>query len=78
MGFVQIIALRTSKLAEVQGLGNEWERQKRQKESARRGAAFCVRTETIRADTCRLCFSSRMKRQWRTRLCPNEPQGNTD
>ena len=50
MGFVQIIEFRTSRLAEVQELGNAG--RKRPRGSARRAAALCVWTETIRAANC--------------------------
>jgi hypothetical protein len=47
MGFIQIIELRTSKIAEMQELGNEWE--KRLKADARRGGRSCAQIETTRA-----------------------------
>ena len=68
MGFVQIIEFRTSRLAEVQEVGNEWEKATEGKRKA--GRSILCEDRDNPAGICRSCSSSRMKRQWRTRLCP--------
>ena len=51
MAFVQIIDFRTSKLAEVQEVGNEWEKAAAGK-SANGGHGFCAARYEAAASIC--------------------------